>query len=65
MSKNVKIDFSITKAKSGSIVLKITQPFFWTDPYLHCLLKTSSSMLGLRNPRDIISFQSKDDLETL
>jgi hypothetical protein len=33
-SKNVEIVFSILKAKSGSIAIKIRQPFIWTDPYL-------------------------------
>ena len=33
-SKNVEIVFSIPKAKSGSISIKIRQPLFWTDPYL-------------------------------
>ena len=33
-SKNVEIVFSIPRAKSGSISIKIRQPLFWTDPYL-------------------------------
>ena len=33
-SKNVEIVFSIPKAKSESISIKIRQPLFWTDPYL-------------------------------
>jgi hypothetical protein len=33
-SKNVEIVFIILKAKSGSIAIKIRQPFIWTDPYL-------------------------------
>ena len=37
MSKNVEIVFSIPKAKSGSIAIKIRQPFLWTDPYLRGL----------------------------
>ena len=31
--------FSIPKAKSGSIPIKIRQPFIWTDPYLSDLMK--------------------------
>ena len=38
--KNVEIVFGISKAKSGSIAIKIRQPFLWTDPYLHCLLNS-------------------------
>ena len=37
-SKNAEIVFGISKAKSGSIAIKIRQPFLWTDPYLHCLV---------------------------
>ena len=48
-SKNVEIVFSIPKAKSGSISIKIRQPLFWTDPYLPDLafgmLKTISTFL--------------------
>ena len=36
-SKNVEIVLGISKAKSGSIAIKIRQPFLWTDSYLHCL----------------------------
>ena len=36
-SKNVEIVFGISKAKSGSIAIKIRQPFLWTDPYLRGL----------------------------
>ena len=39
-SKNVEIVFSIPKAKSESISIKIRQPLFWTDPYLPDLLRT-------------------------
>ena len=38
-SRNVKIVFGISRAKSGSIAIKIRQPFLWTPPYLQCLLK--------------------------
>ena len=38
--KNVEIVFSIPKAKSGSISIKIRQPSLWTDPYLPDLLPT-------------------------
>ena len=37
-SKNVEIVFSIPKAKSGSIAIKIRQPFLWTDPHLPGLI---------------------------
>ena len=37
-SKNVEIVFSIPKAMSGSMSIKIWQPLFWTDPYLPDLL---------------------------
>ena len=37
-SKSVEIVFGISKAMSGSIAMKIRQPFLWTDPYLHCLI---------------------------
>ena len=36
-SKSVEIVFGKSKAMSGSIIIKIRQPFLWTDPYLHCL----------------------------
>ena len=39
-SKIVEIVFSIPKAKSGSISIKIRQPLFWTDPYLPDLTST-------------------------
>ena len=35
---NVEIVFNIPKAKSGSISIKIRQPFLWTDPYLPDLI---------------------------
>ena len=37
-SESVEIVFGISNAMSGSIAMKIRQPFLWTDPYLHCLL---------------------------
>ena len=40
-SKSVEIVFGISKAMSGSIAMKIRQPFLWTDPYLHCLIKAN------------------------
>ena len=36
-SKSVEIVFGISKTMSGSIAMKIRQPFLWTDSYLHCL----------------------------
>ena len=36
-SKDVVV-FSIPKAKSGSISIKIKQPSLWTDPYLPDLI---------------------------
>ena len=43
-SKSVEIVFGISKTMSGSIAMKIRQPFLWTDSYLHCLL---NSLLGI------------------
>jgi hypothetical protein len=37
-SKDVEIVFSIPKAKSGTISIKIKQPSLWTDPYLPDLI---------------------------
>ena len=43
-SKNVEIVFSIPK--SGSISIKIRQPFFWMDPYLpHLMCNNSENQL--------------------
>ena len=53
-SKNAEIVFGISKAKSGSIAIKIRQPFLWTDPYLHCLLKVKVIM-GL-NPGYLLEY---------
>ena len=41
-SKNVEIVLGISKAKSGSIAVKIRQPFLWMDPYLHCLFRMNA-----------------------
>ena len=38
-SKNDEIVFGIPKAKSGSIAIKIRQPFIWMDPYLPGLIQ--------------------------
>ena len=44
-SKNVEIVLGISKAKSGSIAIKIRQPFLWTDSYLHCLINMKAKHL--------------------
>ena len=65
MSKNVEIVFSIPKAKSGSISVKIRQPFLWTDPCLPGLLLTAEGRhLGFLWPLPNIhtSHQCLEDL---
>ena len=62
MSKNVAIVFSIPKAKSGSIFIKIRPPFFWTDPYLPGLvpMKHRNPMMLLAILKIRIFFTERD-----
>ena len=44
-SKSVEIVFGISKTMSGSIAMKIRQPFLWTDPYVPDLIEIDNRML--------------------
>ena len=57
--KDVEIVFSIPKAKSGSISIKIRQPSLWTDPYLPdlsynplCQFVSIVARLGIQYPNE-------------
>ena len=60
-SKNDEIVFRISKAKSGSIAIKIRKPFLWTDPYLHCLTFTPASCFSVTFKVMPIRVKTKED----